>query len=132
MKKQTTIASREVETTTSLVHQEKMTKRFLRGPIPLIDLALAKKIGGYALTVLVLIHHRVALTKSPSVTLPARLLAEFGISRDTKARALHALQEASLIAVDRHPGKTARVTLLPNSKSGLGDLFSNPPTTSAE
>jgi hypothetical protein len=38
MKNTTTIASREVETATSLAHRQRTTGRFLRGPIPLVDL----------------------------------------------------------------------------------------------
>jgi len=67
---------------------------------------------GQALTVFVAIHHRVALTGCKMVTLPKKLLLELGISRDTKARALHDLEQASLIAVERPAGRTARITLL--------------------
>jgi DNA polymerase family A len=57
------------------------------------------------------IHHRAALTRSDSVTLPKGLLEQFGVSRDSKARALHALEAASLIFVERGRGRTARITL---------------------
>ena len=39
-------------------------------------------------------------------------------ARDAKARALHALEEASLVAVKRESGRTARVRLLAAAKQG--------------
>jgi hypothetical protein len=103
--------SREIDTETSRAHQQKMGRRFLRGPIPIIDLALATRLGGHGLALLILIHHRAAVTGNRSVTLPKNLLQEFGVSRDVKARALRDLQDASLIVVERSRGRTARVTL---------------------
>jgi hypothetical protein len=132
MKKETTIPSQEVQTEASLAHRRRMTSHFLRGPIPIIDLALASRLGGHSLTVLLIIHHRAAMTKNRSVTLPATLLARFGVSRDTKARALHALQKESLIAVERDLGKTARVTLLPNPNCRFEELFVDPAIRSVD
>jgi hypothetical protein len=90
--------------------------QFLRGPIPLEALATASSLPGQALAVLLLVHHRVALTRSDWVTLPKGLLERFGVSRDSKARALHALEEASLIAVERVGGRTAQIRLLNAAK----------------
>jgi hypothetical protein len=67
---------------------------------------------GQALAVYLAIHHRAALTRIDTVTLPKKLLEQFGVSRDAKARALHALEEASLVAVDRKSGRSARIRLL--------------------
>lgn len=84
------VTVREIETEASLAHKQRVRGQFLRGPIPLEELATASSLPGQALTVLLLVHHRVALTKSQWVTLPKGLLERFGISRDSKARACEA------------------------------------------
>jgi hypothetical protein len=108
---------REVETGVSLACKQRIQGQFLRGPIPLDALATASSLPGQAL-VLLLVHHRVALTKSQCVTLPKGLLDRFGISRDSKARALHVLEEALLIVVERVSGRSARIKLLAPAKHG--------------
>jgi hypothetical protein len=52
------------------------------------------------------------------VTLPKGLLDQFGVTRDAKARALHALEQASLVGVERNSGKTTRVRLLTTANQG--------------
>jgi DNA-binding MarR family transcriptional regulator len=105
------IPVREVPTTALRNYQQRIQGRFLKGPIPLPDIAEAAKLPGQALGVYLAIHHRAALTRSDSVTLPKELLEQFGVSRDSKARSLRALEMASLIAVERGKGRTARITL---------------------
>jgi hypothetical protein len=105
------IPVREIQTTALSSHKRRVQGRFLKGPIPLPDIAEAAKLPGQALGVYLAIHHRAALTKSDSVTLPRGLLEQFGVSRDSKARALHALETALLITVKRPSGRTARITL---------------------
>jgi hypothetical protein len=112
------ITLREVETPASLAHAQRVRGHFLRGPIPLDALAAASLLPGKALAVLLLVHHRAAVTGSDGVTLPKGLLGRFGVSRDAKARALQALEQASLIAVEREMGRTSRITLLPAAKHG--------------
>ena len=94
------------------------TYRFLKGPIPLTALCAASRLPGQALAVFMAIHHRTALTGNSRVTLPKKLLEELGVSRDAKARALHALEAASLIAVERASGRAARIKLLTAAKHG--------------
>ena len=105
-------AEQEIETQWSKARRVASQAHFLKGPIPLEDIAVAAKLPGQALSTFLAIHHRAALTGCRSVTVPKGLLERLGISRDAKGRALHALAEASLIAVERDAGKTARVTLL--------------------
>jgi hypothetical protein len=93
-------------------------RRFLKGPVPWTGLCAAARLPGQALAVFIAIHHRAALTGSATITLPKNLLVELGISRDAKARALHALQEASLVAVGRVNGRSARIRLLAAAKHG--------------
>jgi hypothetical protein len=50
--------------------------------------------------------------KNRTVKLPSRELAELGIDRSMKRKALACLQAAGLIRVDIEAGKSADVTLL--------------------
>ena len=100
----------EIGTTISRT-RSRSTARFLKGPVPLVSLAVAACLPGKALAVYLAIVHRRDLTHEPTVTLQSRLLREFGVDRDSKARALRALEGAGLIAVDRTAGRAARVTL---------------------
>ena len=101
----------EIETDWSRSRGSRIKGRFLKGPIPFTHLARAARLPGHALTVLLAIYHQTALTRKDWVTLPKGLMFELGVSRDSKARALHALQEASLVSVERCKGRTARVML---------------------
>ena len=101
----------EVETAALRQSRQRRSGRFLKGPIPLPPIAAAARLPGQALAVLLATHHQVALTGRPSVSLPAALLREFGVSRDAKARALHQLERAGLIRVERAPGRAAWVGL---------------------
>lgn len=87
-------------------------RRFLKGPIPWTAVCTAASLPGQTLAVFLAIHHRTAVTGKLTVTLPKNLLAELGISRDAKSRALHTLEHASLIAVERAPGHAAQIKLL--------------------
>jgi hypothetical protein len=105
----------EVETNWSRARGARIEGRFLKGPIPFTHLASAARLPGHALTVLLAIYHQTALTRKDWVTLPKGLMSDLGVSRDCKARALHALQEAFLVSVERCKGKTARVMLRPSA-----------------
>jgi hypothetical protein len=105
------IIEHEVETDWSRSRRARIEGRFLKGPIPFTHLAVAAGLPGHALTVLLAVYHQTALTRKDWVTLPKGLMSELGVSRDSKARALHALQEALLVSVERCKGRTARVML---------------------
>jgi hypothetical protein len=113
------IPEREVRTDALRGYERRASGRFLKGPIPIHPIALAARLPGQALAVYLAIHHRAALTRSCSVTLPKGLLEQFGVSRDSKARSLHALENASLVSVERCKGRTARITL-PSSAAHAG------------
>jgi hypothetical protein len=102
-----------VEVQTDFLRQSKVrrTERFLKGPIPLRDISVAANLPGRCLALFLAIHHQIALTGKPIVTLPASLLRELGISRSTKARCLSALEQAKLVDVVRSKGKAARIQL---------------------
>lgn len=94
------------------------TPRFLKGPIPWSAVCAAASLPGQTLAVFLAVHHRTAVTGKLTVTLPKNLLTELGISRDAKSRALHALEQASLIAVERVPGQSAQIKLVATAIHG--------------
>jgi DNA-binding transcriptional ArsR family regulator len=104
---------KETEVETDLVRQSKSRRgqRFLKGPIPLPDIAIAARLPGQALALFLAVHHQTALTGKPVVTLPGRLLADLGISRGAKSRGLKVLEKAGLVTVARSRGRAARVQL---------------------
>jgi hypothetical protein len=88
-----------------------MDERFLKGPIPIRNIARAATLPGQSLSLYVAIIHQTDLTRRDAVTLPKGLLEQFGISRDAKSRGIKALEGASLIQVQRAKGRSARVSL---------------------
>jgi hypothetical protein len=105
------VAVVEVETAALRAARTRQAGRFLKGPIRLTDIAAASRLPGRALAVFLAIHHRVALTRNPVVALPQRLLAEFGVGKDAKARALRALEAAGLARVERQRGRQPKIRL---------------------
>ncbi len=101
----------EIATASSAHARTRQNSRFLKGPIPLVYLQRAAVLRGKALAVYICITHQCDLTGRSTVTLPKSLLAEFGVSRDAKARALRELERAGLVSVEREPGRSVRVTL---------------------
>jgi hypothetical protein len=111
---------KETEVHTDLVRQSKIRRgeRFLKGPISMPDIATASRLPGKALALFLAVHHQSALTGKPAVTLPARLLADLGISRDAKARGLRHLEQAGLVSVVRSRGRAARIQLRQTHQTG--------------
>jgi hypothetical protein len=105
------VPEKEIPTTSLTRSLSRRGGRFLKGPIPLVDLQRAALLPGKALPVYLCIVHQADLTGTPTVTLAKSLLASFGVSGDAKARALHQLENAGLISVERTRGRTARVSL---------------------
>ncbi len=102
----------EVETGALDAARRRRAGRFLKGPIPLNDIALAARLPGAALPVFLAVHHQVALTRQPRVRLPRALMAELDVSKDGKARALRHLESAGLVRVERNRGRQPVVTLI--------------------
>ena len=90
------IAEVEIRTALSHRHGERMAGRFLKGPISMQDISDASRLGGRALAVYLAIHHQTALTRKAVVTIPKGLLADMGIDKDAKARALQLLEVQGL------------------------------------
>jgi DNA-binding MarR family transcriptional regulator len=116
---QNDIKQTEVETNLTRRSRVRRTERFLKGPIALPEIAAASRLPGKALAVLLAIHHQSDLTGKPSVTLPARLLADLGISRGAKSRGLQLLEKAGLVTLARSRGRAAKVQLKNHNRGGI-------------
>lgn len=101
----------EVQTDATRDFVKRVNGRFLKGPIPMRDICTAAALPGRALALFLAIHHRVALTRDVTVTLPRGLLQQLGVNKDSKSRGLGALERAGLIRVARSRGTAARITL---------------------
>jgi len=101
----------EVETSALRQARRRRTGRFLRGPIPMSDIAAAARLPGKALAVYIALHHRAALTRSKAAKLPRALLADLGVDKHGKARALSQLEAAGLISVRRQTGRSPVIEL---------------------
>jgi hypothetical protein len=87
--------------------------------LPLDPYALAARLSSAAALVWTLIWYRARLTASPRITVPTKLLTEFGISRWTFLRALQRLEVAGLILTyPRGIGRPTEVELIELPESG--------------
>jgi hypothetical protein len=64
-----------------------------------------------AALVCIYLMHLARMAKGRSFSIPNGWLEKHGVNRKTKAWVLHALEKYEMIAVERAPGKTPRVTL---------------------
>ena len=101
----------EVETTATRNRIERMSVRFLKGPIPMPEIIAATNLPGKALAIYLAIRHQVDMRKQSEVAVPKALLEEMGIDRDSKSRGLKVLEQVGLIEVVRKPGCSALVRL---------------------
>ena len=86
---------------------------YLRGPIPWWWLRRASQLSNRALTVGLVIWFWAGLQKTHTIRLTSQtLLPELAISRYALRRALHALEQARLVRVQRRPGHPPIVTLV--------------------
>ena len=95
--------------------RHKPGEKFLRGPIPwgwLIAAARASGRGSGFKVALALWHLSGLAHQSRTIDLQGRALRDFGVDRHAAYRGLANLEQAGLVAVERHPGRMARVTLL--------------------
>jgi hypothetical protein len=101
----------EVETAALRAARARRAGRFLKGPIPMADIAAAARLPGKGLAVLLAVHHRAALTRNETVKLPAGLMNDLGVTKDGKARALRQLEAAGMITVHRKPGRSPIISM---------------------
>jgi hypothetical protein len=107
----------EVETATVRAAKARRSERFLKGPVLMRHIGAANKLSGQALALLLAVHHQIALTGKPMVTLPRGLLDTLGVSKDAKSRGLRQLEGAGLLVVDRSSGRAARIGLVAGGTS---------------
>jgi hypothetical protein len=87
-------------------------KRLIGAPLEFVAEVCRLTEGRAALVVALYIYRRVQICDNRTVTLPSGELAELGIVRQSKQRALIKLQRARLIKVENESGRTARVSLI--------------------
>jgi len=87
-------------------------EKFLKGPIPWSWLSKGASLKGQALHVGIALWLLAGIKRSQSVALSNSVLRDLGVSRYSGYRALHALEGAGLISVDRHTGRNPLVTIL--------------------
>jgi hypothetical protein len=87
-------------------------EKFLKGPIPWSWLSKGARLKGHALHIGIALWFLAGLKRSQSVALSNSVLHDLGVSRFSGYRALHALESAGLISVDRHTGRNPVVTIL--------------------
>jgi DNA-binding transcriptional ArsR family regulator len=88
--------------------------RFIKGPLPLGWVALATKAGHpLAQPVLLALKHKADTLRQPWVKPPAAVLRLFGVDKDSRSRAIAALERAGLVEVRRRQGRPPLVRLRP-------------------
>ena len=87
-------------------------KRLIGAPFEFVADVCRLTEGRATLVVALCIYRRVQVCDNRTVTLPSGELAELGIVRQNKQRALIKLQRAGLIKVENARGRTTRVTLI--------------------
>lgn len=87
-------------------------ERFLKGPVPLPWLEMAARLPGKSLHAGIALWYAAGLLRSSAVPLSNVSAVRFGLDRHAKHRALAWLEGASLIRVERKPGRAPVVTIL--------------------
>ncbi len=88
--------------------------RLLGAPFEFVAEVCRLTEGRAALVVALYIYRRVMICNNRTVTLPSGELAELGLARRDKQRALARLQQAGLVELVRAKGRTTQVTLIWN------------------
>jgi hypothetical protein len=103
--------------------------KFLKGPIPWSWLSKGASLKGQALHVGIALWLLAGIKRSQSVRLSNSVLEDLGVSRFSGYRALHTLESAGLISVDRHAGRNPVVTILDVRKNNAdeGKAYPGPP-----
>jgi hypothetical protein len=86
--------------------------KFIAGPVDVVWLSQARKLGVTALWVGLGLWFLRGLRRSNSFTVSNLMMREWGVQPDAKTRALRVLEKAGLIAVERRGKRSPRVTLI--------------------
>ncbi len=87
-------------------------RKLLGAPFEFVAAVCRSTKGRAALVVALYIYRRVMICNNRTVTLPSGELAELGLARRDKQRALARLQQAGLVKLVRAKGRTTQVTLI--------------------
>jgi hypothetical protein len=96
-------------------------EHFLRGPIPMNWIRVASVVSGQGsgFKVAIVLWYLSGLNRqAKTVKLSGSVLREMGVERHAGYRGLEALEDAGLVAVERRPGQSPRVTLLNVGEAG--------------
>ena len=88
-------------------------KSFIKGPIDFDWMKKAASLPGKASLVGIAIWFVAGMAKSNTFTIQGQVLNDLGISHKAFNRALNKLAEIGLITVNRKPGRSPEITLLP-------------------
>jgi len=91
---------------------ESQSRYFIKGPIPLLWLQRAAAIPGKALHVALGLWFVKGLCCKATFPFKQKVTADLGVSRDATYDALSRMEEAGLIRVLRHRGRSPVVTVL--------------------
>jgi len=99
-------------------------EKFLKGPIPWLWLSKGAILKGQALHVGIALWFLAGIKRSQTVALSNSVLQDLGVSRFSGYRALHTLESAGLISVNRHTGRNPVVKILDGWESNIakGDV----------
>jgi hypothetical protein len=92
--------------------RSKKTVRFLKGPIPWPWLLKAMQLPGKALAVGLMLWKEAGCARRRTIHFCVTRAVAEGIPITTARRAIHALEQAGLVAIHRRPGRGLEVTLL--------------------
>lgn len=89
--------------------------RFIRAPLPYDWMTAAAQLSGKSLHAALAIRYLAGYveTKPVTVKLTHQILKDFGVSVKTSYEVLKRLEERGLITVERHVGRSPRVTITP-------------------
>ena len=90
----------------------KRYKKFIKGPLPLDWFIVAAGLPCGATQLALVLWYLSGLKKSTTVSLPNKPLQEMKIGRNSKRRALKALEDAGLIKVEQKKGSSPVVRIL--------------------
>ena len=94
--------------------------KFIAGPIDVLWVIQASRLGVKALLVGLALWHIKKLRQADTFTVSNLMLQEWGVQPDAKSRALRALERAGLIRVERRGKRSPHVTLV------VGNAVSEP------
>ena len=92
--------------------RHKPGKKFLKGPIPWEWLTRAAEQPGKTLHVAIALWFLEGITRTRTLPLSGKVLTALGVNRHSGYRALASLENAGLVSVVRHAGRSPVVTIL--------------------